>query len=186
MPPPAVKTVRQLIFYQYAKIISDSAGLGKKNYGMIMGTYKKLCDETMSWSGTVREWVREREQGNVCIYCGGSDKLTTDHILPRSCGGEDIPDNVVSVCKSCNSSKGSKGLYEWRELDANDNHHRIAEGKYLKYLYSLHEKQGSLDAGVDALCPMCALGERCVEGGHANKLTVYCVEGCFLRKLVGV
>lgn len=42
--------------------------------------------------------------------------LTTEHILPRDCGGEDIMDNVVRVCKSCNSSKGGKRLYEWKGL----------------------------------------------------------------------
>jgi len=41
MPPSAVKTVRELIFYQYAKIVSNSARLGKKNYGMIMSTYSR-------------------------------------------------------------------------------------------------------------------------------------------------
>ena len=182
MPTAAVKTIRQLIFYQYAKIISESAGMGKKNYGMITNTYKKLCDGSISWSSSVREWVREREQGNVCIYCGSTDRLTVDHILPRNCGGEDIPDNVVSVCKYCNSSKGSKGLYVWRGLNAKDNHHRIAEGKYLKYLYSLHERQGSLDADTSALCPNCALYEKCIAEGHARKLTVYCIEGCFLKR----
>ncbi len=33
LPPPAVKTVRDLLFWQYAKIISNSAGEGKGNYG---------------------------------------------------------------------------------------------------------------------------------------------------------
>lgn len=186
MPPSAVKTVKEIIFWQYAKIVSESAGLGKKNYGMIMSTYKKLCNEDISWSSTVREWIKEREESGICIYCGTADKLTTDHILPRACGGEDVPDNVVSVCKSCNSSKGCKGLYEWRGLDAKDNHHRIAEGKYLKYLYSLHEKQGTLNAGVDILCPTCNLSEKCIKEGHEHKLTVYCIEGCFLKKLVSV
>ncbi|MCL2819538.1 MAG: HNH endonuclease [Oscillospiraceae bacterium] len=181
MPPPTVKTIRQIIFYQYAKIISESSGMGKKNYGMIMSIYKKLCNDTMSWSSSVREWACEREHGTECIYCGALDKLTTDHILPRSSGGEDIPDNVVSVCKSCNSSKGSKGLYEWRGLDAKDDHHRIAEGKYLKYLYSLHDKQGTLNTEVNTMCPLCTLEEKCIKGGHENKLTVYCIEGCFLK-----
>ena len=36
MPPPAVKSVRQIIYYQYAKIIASSSGFGKANYGMIM------------------------------------------------------------------------------------------------------------------------------------------------------
>lgn len=139
MPPPAVKSVRQIIYYQYAKIIASSSGFGKAHYGMIMSKWKDLCAGTIHWSSSVREWVREREHPGECIYCGGNKDLTTEHILPRACGGEDITDNVVRVCKSCNSSKGGKRLYEWKGLKEKDNHHRIAEGKYLKYLYSLHE-----------------------------------------------
>jgi hypothetical protein len=37
MPPPAIKTVRDLIFWQYSKIIAESAEVGKANYGFIMG-----------------------------------------------------------------------------------------------------------------------------------------------------
>ena len=36
MPPKAVRTLRDLLFWQYAKIISESAGFGKSNYGFIM------------------------------------------------------------------------------------------------------------------------------------------------------
>ncbi len=42
MPPSAIKTVRQIIFYQYAKIISEATGFGKSNYGMIMSKCKQL------------------------------------------------------------------------------------------------------------------------------------------------
>lgn len=183
MPPSAVKTVRQVIFWQYAKIISESAGMGKQNYGMIMSTYKKLCNEDISWSSSVREWLLEKDQDNVCIYCGEKKELTTDHILPKVCGGEDIPDNVIRVCKSCNSSKGSKGFYEWQGIEEKDNCNRIAEGKYLKYLYSLHERQKTLDCMVSDLCGVCNLKRKCIEENHENKLTVYCIEGCFLNKL---
>jgi len=183
MPPPAVKTVKQVIYWQYAKIVSASAGMGKQSYGMIMNTYKNLCSGDINWSSSVREWLLERDQNNVCIYCGKADALTTDHILPQIYGGEDIPDNVVRVCKSCNSSKGHKGFYEWQGLAERDNCNRIAEGKYLKYLYSLHEKRGTLDYTVSDLCDTCSLNKKCIEEDHENKLTVYCIEGCFLKKL---
>lgn len=182
MPPPAVKTVKEVIYWQYAKIISDSAGMGKKSFGMVMSKYKDLCNREINWSSFVREWLKEKEQGNSCIYCGANGNLTTDHILPLSCGGEDIPENVVRVCKSCNSSKGAKGLYEWRGLEAKDNFYRVAEGKYLKYLFLLHEKQGTLDYTIEKLCENCKLKNKCIEEGHENKLTVYCIEGCFLKK----
>ncbi|MDR0307394.1 MAG: HNH endonuclease [Chitinispirillales bacterium] len=182
MPPPAIKTIKQIIFYQYAKIVSSSSGFGKKNYAMIMSTYKKLCSGDLTWSSARREWQKEFENPTTCIYCGEEKKLTTEHILPISCGGEDIADNAVRVCASCNSSKGGKRLYEWRGLDAKDEHHRIAEGKYLKYLYSLHEKKGTLDKTVCELCPSCNLGQRCQDENKVGKLTVYCIEGCFQKE----
>lgn len=117
MPPRNIKTIKQIIFWQYAKIISNSAGMEKENYGMIMSTYKKLCSGEIHWSTSVREWLLEQECYKECIYCGKKDNLTTDYIFPRVYGGEDIPDNVVRVCKSCNSNKGCKGFYEWKGLD---------------------------------------------------------------------
>jgi len=183
MPPSAVKTVKDVIYWQYAKIISASAGIGKSNYGMIMSTYKKLCAGDIVWSSSVREYLRERENNNICIYCGNQDKLTVEHILPRSRGGEDITDNIVMVCKHCNSSKGDKGLYEWLTLSEKDSHHRIAEGKYLKYLYSLHEKNNTLEKDINDLCP-CSLKQKCFAENSEHKLSVYCIEGCFTKVAV--
>lgn len=109
--------------------------------------------------------------------------LTTEHILPRDCGGEDVMDHVVRVCKSCNSSKGGKRLYEWKGLKEKDRHHRIAEGKYLKYLYSFHEKRRTLDVtNVRELCPHCNMRSCCERDGTVEKLSVYCIEGCFHRQ----
>ncbi len=72
MPLPAVKSVRQIIYYQYAKIIASSSGFGKAHYGMIMSKWKDLCAGTIHWSSSVREWVREREHPGECIYCDGA------------------------------------------------------------------------------------------------------------------
>lgn len=180
MPPKAVKSIRQIIYYQYAKIISEASGKGKTDYKMIMGKWKQLCSGEIHWSSSVREWLKEKENPDECIYCGQKADLTVEHILPRCCGGEDITDNVVMVCKACNSSKGGKRLYEWRGLKAKDTHHRIAEGKYLKYLYSLHEKRGTLDAcEVAELCKQCNMRHACEKEDSVEQLSVYCIEGCF-------
>lgn len=183
MPPPIVKSIRDEIYYQYAKIISESAGFGKKNYRFIISKFKDLKSGRIVWSTSIREYLKERETGDECIYCGSKEKLTVDHILPLSRYGPDSPDNAVMVCAKCNSSKGSKRLYEWKGLDSKDEHHRIAEGKYLKLLYKLHELNGSLDVSdVMLLCLKCDMGQLCAGENSIGKLSVYCLEGCFTKK----
>jgi hypothetical protein len=180
MPPPAVKTVRDLIYWQYAKIISEAVGAGKREFGFVMDRFKKLQSGEIEWSGAIREYIKEREMPNQCIYCDSTESLCYDHLFPRSRGGPDIADNVVMACRSCNSSKGDKGVYEWLKLDRKDEVPRIAEGKYLKLLYQLHEERGTLDVGkaeIDKLCNGCELGYLCEE----TKLTVYCLESVLKR-----
>lgn len=47
-----------------------------------------------------------------CAYCGKKAKLTQDHILPLSRGGDHTLSNIVPACSPCNSKKGSKCLSE--------------------------------------------------------------------------
>ena len=61
----------------------------------------------------IREiWERDDE---VCTYCGATENLSIDHIVPLSGGGAHSPDNLCIACKSCNSSKGAKTLAEWQK-----------------------------------------------------------------------
>lgn len=44
-----------------------------------------------------------------CVYCGEtSGRLTLDHVLPRSRGGESVWENVVTSCAPCNLRKGNR------------------------------------------------------------------------------
>ena len=170
--------MKELLYWQYAKIISNSAGAGKSNYGFIMDRFKKLQSGSIQWSSSIREYVKEHEEPDQCVYCGARGDLTVEHMLPRARNGPDIPENAVWVCGSCNSAKGSKRLYEWYGLDKRNDLPRIAEGKYLKLLYSLHERRGTLDAIPGDLCPACDLGPKCPT---KEKLSVYCLEGPFVK-----
>jgi 5-methylcytosine-specific restriction endonuclease McrA len=44
----------------------------------------------------------------TCQYCGTRNNLTLDHVFPRSRGGKDTWDNVVTACLKCNVKKGNK------------------------------------------------------------------------------
>ena len=57
----------------------------------------------------VRRAVYERD-GSRCLGCGTTDDLTLDHIVPWSHGGSDAEDNLRTLCRSCNSSRGNRGV----------------------------------------------------------------------------
>ncbi len=55
-----------------------------------------------------RRNVLLRDNGS-CQYCGISEeKLSVDHVIPRSRGGDHAWENVVTACLSCNILKGNK------------------------------------------------------------------------------
>jgi 5-methylcytosine-specific restriction endonuclease McrA len=48
-----------------------------------------------------------------CVYCGNtSGRLTLDHVVPRSRGGDSVWENVVTSCAPCNHKKGNRLLEE--------------------------------------------------------------------------
>jgi len=48
-----------------------------------------------------------------CVYCGtASGRLTLDHVVPRSRGGDSVWENVVTSCAPCNLRKGNRSLEE--------------------------------------------------------------------------
>jgi 5-methylcytosine-specific restriction endonuclease McrA len=50
-----------------------------------------------------------RRDGYRCQYCGTTTgNLTVDHIIPKSRGGADTWENLVTACISCNNKKGNR------------------------------------------------------------------------------
>lgn len=48
-----------------------------------------------------------------CVYCGTpGGRLTLDHVVPRSRGGDSVWENVVTACSPCNLRKGDRTLEE--------------------------------------------------------------------------
>ena len=43
-----------------------------------------------------------------CRYCGSPERLTIDHVVPRSFGGSNEPANLVAACVQCNSRKNAR------------------------------------------------------------------------------
>ena len=70
--------------------------------------------QTAEWRTTIREAVLERD-GYVCAMCQqpveGRD-ATVDHIVPAALTGQPVNalSNLRTLCRSCNSKKGSKTI----------------------------------------------------------------------------
>lgn len=56
-----------------------------------------------------RDMIYKRDK-HKCQYCGATKRLTIDHVIPKSKGGDDSWENLVVACSSCNTKKSNKLL----------------------------------------------------------------------------
>jgi hypothetical protein len=57
----------------------------------------------------VKEQVKRRD-GNACVACGATKYLNVDHIVPVYRGGTHDMENLQTLCKVCNTRKGTRTL----------------------------------------------------------------------------
>ena len=58
---------------------------------------------------TVEDWLEIlTKYGWKCAYCGATERLEMDHVIPASKGGKHDKSNIVPACKPCNSSRGNR------------------------------------------------------------------------------
>ncbi len=76
------------------------------------GQKKRHGVEGVALSAT--EWKKALIYFNhQCAYCGKSDKLTKDHVVPLNRAGALTVQNTVPACGACNSSKIDRGMAKW-------------------------------------------------------------------------
>ena len=46
--------------------------------------------------------------GHKCVYCGATERLTIDHMVPSSRGGKTNFENCVTACQPCNNKKNNR------------------------------------------------------------------------------
>ncbi len=90
--------------------LKNSRSINEKNETADRKTYQRNIPEWQS----LRLSVFQRDN-YTCVYCGVKpESLHCDHVIPYSRGGSNDLDNLATSCPSCNKSKGSKMLSEWR------------------------------------------------------------------------
>jgi len=71
--------------------------------------------------GDIHKWECINRQRCTCAYCGNEITFTTaemDHIVPRAGGGSNVRENLVAVCRRCNSEKRNIPFAIFADSDA--------------------------------------------------------------------
>ena len=113
-------TVGERLHWAYANLGMAEMAVNKGSlkystlHFMIRAKFNKgLNDGTMSPRSMMKDQKIRMKLPVECIYCGASENLAIDHVVPRNRGGTDGGDNSVWACRSCNSSKSGRDLFEW-------------------------------------------------------------------------
>lgn len=69
---------------------------GRSNFIKAVGITKDMRERTLA------------RFNNTCAYCGATENLCIDHIIPASRGGSSEDDNLQILCGACNTKKGNK------------------------------------------------------------------------------
>ena len=120
MAKQKIEIVRELIYNSYANLAMAHTAVDRKqekygtfNYMIRAKLFKGLKEGTMNMRTIFDDEKIKLQTGQICNYCGSSEKLALDHIFPQKYGGQDNAENLIFACRTCNSSKGKKDLMEW-------------------------------------------------------------------------
>lgn len=171
MAESELKTVKDLIYYQYARIIAriqnetpDGIGVKLHHYGLVKSTFRSIKYNYKTWKEVISEdkatldgIVSEKK----CAYCGNKDgELTWEQIVPKSFSLKPectTCENIKEVqynawtCSNCKPLKNKLGLYDFYRATNPENKlfydviPMMLEKKYLKTIYYCHECAGTLD-----------------------------------------
>ena len=127
-------------YKQYAKDNKDTLKGKAKQYqkehlqeACIRNKKRDAIKHLLPATLTIAQWENIKLYfNNTCCYCGKELPLAQEHFIALSMGGEYTHNNIISACKSCNSSKQDRDFFVWYPMQPYYSKKR--EKKILKYL----------------------------------------------------
>lgn len=155
MPNPQITTVKEALFWTYANLTMCQTGYldgvekyGVKHYSIRSRLYYGLLRGNLNLGSLAIDEKLKMKLPQCCSYCGATDELAVDHLIPRHKGGEDDGDNFVWTCRSCNSSKGSQDLLTWYKEKQSFPPLYVLR-RYIKLAIEYCQEEGLLDKKLD-------------------------------------
>jgi hypothetical protein len=115
-----ITTIGELLHCSYANLAMAHSAVeakaekyGQRQFMIRARLYTGLSKGTMNIGPLANDERLKMVLPQACCYCGGSERLSVDHLIPTQRGGANAGDNLVWACRSCNSSKGARDALEW-------------------------------------------------------------------------
>ncbi len=160
MAKKEIETVRELIYCSYANLAMAHSAVVKKqekygpfNFMIRSRLFKGLMEGTMNMRTIFDDEKIKLQRGQICNYCGSTEKLALDHIFPQRYGGKDNAENLIFACRTCNSSKGKKDLMEWMNYRGQFLPLMIIR-RYLKLTFYYCSDNGLIDKKIEEIKAM--------------------------------
>jgi hypothetical protein len=152
-----IDTVRELIYLSYANLAMAHTAVVKGqdkyerfNFMIRSRLFKGLKEGKLNMRSIFDDEKIKLQTGQICNYCGSTEKLAIDHIFPLKLGGKDDAENLIFACRSCNSSKGKKDLMDWMSIRGQFLPLMIIR-RYLKLTYYYCIENNLLGANIEDL-----------------------------------
>lgn len=92
---------------KYSKIYQQRSRTYSAKRRMLKQNSLENDFDASMWLGVLKEF------DNKCAYCGRSDNLEIEHIVPVSKCGSHTKHNIIPACKECNRSKRARYIEDW-------------------------------------------------------------------------
>ncbi len=143
---PRYANFGEILLWSYANLqmVCAAINMGKVKYDrscyMVRSkAFKAYKEGRWNIHDLLENNIAKLKSDSFCWYCGevfdDKSKLTIDHVFPRSKGGTDDMDNIIMVCKHCNSSKRDTDLLEWYFVQRREFPPIPILAHYLKQIY---------------------------------------------------
>jgi hypothetical protein len=99
----------------HAAVVEGATNYQPRHYAVRSRLYAGLNAGTLHVGPLVHEERLKLVLPVACCYCGATEGLTADHVIPKHRGGPDTGDNLIWACRSCNSAKRATDMLAWLE-----------------------------------------------------------------------
>lgn len=116
---------------------------------------RKQKNQGMNWITPHKRLAIYLRDGLACAYCGATIEdgviLTLDHIKCHSKGGSNHQNNLITSCRRCNSSRGTRSLTTFVKSVADYLNHGIKAETIMKHITNCRKRKLDINSTKDII-----------------------------------